>query len=83
VTANTAAPKAIRHLAAIVPMIPSIPVQPIIQKSEEEYALFDHLRRFPWVLTTYRYDDPKEAAIWASRIITPAEEWLKEKGKKV
>ena len=44
------------ELECIVPQLPSVPIQPIILKSDYEYGLFEHIRRFPWVLEPYRYD---------------------------
>src|SRR5208337_4943704 len=44
------------ELEHIVPNLPSVPVQTIMHSSEEEYGLFDHMRRYSWVLQPYRYD---------------------------
>lgn len=42
------------ELQCIVPQLPSVPVQPLILSSDYEFALFEHIIRFPSVLELYR-----------------------------
>jgi len=45
----------LQELRAIVPDLPSVPIQPIILQSQEEPGMFDFFRKYPWVLPTFRY----------------------------
>ena len=63
-----------QELQRIVPDLPSVPVQPVLQASAEEYSMFEHFRRYPWVLETYRYQNLEEViASLTEKVIAPAE----------
>jgi hypothetical protein len=47
----------LQELQAIVPDLPTVPVQPLIVSGEQEPGMFDHFRRFPWFLDTFIYED--------------------------
>ena len=68
-----------QELALIVPELPSVPIQPIIHSSQQEYGMFAFFSRFPWVLPVYRYTD--EAILLQSlqeHVIVPAEQKAQE-----
>jgi hypothetical protein len=63
-----------QELKTIVPDLPSVPVRPIILASQREYAMFEHFRRYPWVLPEFLYDDQDHLlASLVTEIIKPAE----------
>jgi len=86
VIADITEPRSIpAELMSIVPALPSVAVQPLMLRSDYEYALFDHIKSFKSVLPVYLYEsqemllanlkehviDPAEAK--ARELISPAE----------
>jgi hypothetical protein len=64
----------LQELRAIVPELPSVPVQPVIVSSQEEPGMFDFYRHFPWFLPVHRYDTPAQLLTELSdRVIEPLE----------
>ena len=64
----------LQELRAIVPDLPSVPVQPVIIASQEEPGMFDFFRRYPWFLPAHRYDTPARLlAELSDRVIAPSE----------
>ena len=72
--------KSIPHeLQAIVPNLPSVPVRLLIQQGADEYAMLEHLKRYPWVIDTYEYsDEPQLLAALSDQVIEPAEAKVEE-----
>jgi uncharacterized protein YjbI with pentapeptide repeats len=63
-----------QELQAIVPNLPSVPVKPLLLASQREYGMFEHFKRYPWVLETELYDNTNELiASLTSKVIGPAE----------
>jgi excinuclease UvrABC ATPase subunit len=60
-----------QELQAIVPHLPSVPVQPIILASQSEYGMYEHFTDYQWVLPTFHYKDVDEAVMSISKILLP------------
>jgi hypothetical protein len=65
-----------QELAVIVPDLPSVPVQPLLLEGSAEYGMFEHFKRYPWVLETYRYASSERLIAGLSKhVIGPAENY--------
>jgi uncharacterized protein YjbI with pentapeptide repeats len=68
-----------QELERIVPDLPSVPIQPLLLASQLEYGMFEHFRRYPWVLDPVVYESqPSLLAELDRRVISPAEAKIKE-----
>jgi hypothetical protein len=67
-----------RELSMVVPDLPSVPVQPLLLEGSAEYGMFEHFKRYPWVLETYRYPSSEHLiAGLAEHVIGPAEDYAR------
>lgn len=75
IVADLTSPRSIpQELQAIVPQLPSVPVQPILSGTEREYGMFADLQDYEWVLPVCQYDDLADlTAQFDSSVISPAE----------
>jgi uncharacterized protein YjbI with pentapeptide repeats len=85
VIADLTNPRSLPHeLMAFVEKLPSVAVQPLILKDHVQYAMFEHLQRYPWVLPIHVYES-QEALIQelSEKIIQAAEQKAKQETLKL
>ena len=81
VIADLTDPSSVPHeLMSFVPFLPSVAVQPIINKGKQPYTMFeDNLGRYPWVLPIHEYETEDQLiAEIHDKIIRPTEDKVKE-----
>ena len=84
IIADITDPKSIpQELASIVPNLPSVPVQPLLQTGNEPWGMYDHIKRYHWVLPVVLYEN-QEALLTElePKVIVPAEAKAKEQTRK-
>ena len=68
-----------QELAEIVPHLPSVPVQPLLVEGSAEYGMFEHFKRYPWVLKTHTYPSSEQLiADLGEYVIRPAENYRRQ-----
>ena len=68
-----------QELMAIIPHLPSVPVQPLLLASQREYGMFRTFKKYPWVLEPFRYENQEHLlAALGDAVIGPAETKAKE-----
>jgi hypothetical protein len=74
VVADLSDPRSVPHeLATIIPHFPSVPVVPIIGRSEQPYGMFEHLQRYPWVRPLVEFDVTASSEELATLVIDAIE----------
>ncbi len=68
-----------QELVSIMESFPSLAIQPLLQRDSEPWGMYDHIKRYPWVLPIQRYTDLAELlATLEERVIDPAEHKAQE-----
>lgn len=83
VIADLSDPHSIPHeLMSLAEKMPSVPIQPLFHPTPEHlhpYPMFEHLLRYPHVLSIYHYDNQETLmAALTEKVIDPAEAKAKE-----
>ena len=67
-----------QELSQIIPLLPSVPVQPIILSSERPYAMYEHWPSFNSVLPAFPYEDERHLIEnLDAKVIQPVNTWQK------
>jgi hypothetical protein len=62
-----------QELQRIIPGLPSLPVQTILQSSDYEYGMFEDFLDYPWVLPPYKYENTEQLLeSLEEKVISPA-----------
>src|SRR5215469_3016114 len=68
-----------QEFVSIVEALPSLAIQPLLQRDSEPWGMYDHIQRYPWVLPIQRYTDLADLlATLEARVIDPAERKAQE-----
>jgi hypothetical protein len=68
-----------QELGRIIPNLPSVPIQPLLHTSSQEYAMFEHFKKYPWVLEIYLYNNIEDlSSSLSDNVIAPAERLIKQ-----
>lgn len=68
-----------QELSVIIPNLPSVAIQPLIQADNAEFAMFAHWQRYPSVLDVYRYEHLEALLVHLKeQVIDPAEQRANE-----
>jgi hypothetical protein len=71
------------ELVEIVPNLPSLPVQPILRYGSKPWGMYDHIKRYPWVLKLHRYKNLTDLLpSLRKKVIEPAEQKAQELAKR-
>lgn len=68
----TEAKSVLQELREIVPTSPSVPVQPLLLRGDQEPGMLDFFRRYPWFLEPFEYSDAGELLAGLAAVIDPA-----------
>ena len=80
IIADITDPKSIpQELVSIVEQLPSVAVQPILQEGSKPWGMYDHIKRYPWVLPVRTYGELGALIAQLDElVIAPAEAKVRE-----
>jgi uncharacterized protein YjbI with pentapeptide repeats len=83
IIADLSSPKSLpQELTAIIPHLPSVPVQPIISSHQKEYGMYEDWRVYPWVLEIHKYRTLSSLlSALAKKVVAQPEAWIEGQRK--
>ncbi len=79
VIADITYPKSVpQELVSIVESLPSLPIQPLLEEGQEPWGMYDHIKKYPWVLEINRYKNLDDLLKSLEEIILSADTKSKE-----
>lgn len=84
IIADLTSPRSVpMELARIVPQLPSVPIVPLIERSEKPFTIFNDLfRLYPWVLEPTVYTGTRDVPQLVAQIVERAESKIREDMKR-
>jgi uncharacterized protein YjbI with pentapeptide repeats len=84
IIADITDPKSIpQELASIVSNLPWVPVQPVLQTGHKPWGMYDHIKRYHWVLPLVLYENQETLLTEIEpKVIAPAEAKAKEQTRR-
>jgi len=81
VIADITDPRSIpQEMISVVETLPSLPVQPILKKGEVPWGMYDHIKKYPWVLPIQEYDNIEDIIyLFGQNVIKPVKTWAKRR----
>jgi uncharacterized protein YjbI with pentapeptide repeats len=80
VIADITNPRSIpQELVSIVQELPSLPIKPLLRYGAKPWEMYDHIKRYPWVLEIYKYRKFNDLlGSLQEKVISPAESKARE-----
>ena len=83
VIADLTDPRSIpQELATMIPRMPSVIFKPILQAGYEPWGMYEHFKRYPWVLNIHTYVDKDDLANSLPQIMAEIEVAARERNQK-
>ena len=71
-----------QELDEIIPFLPSVPIIPILKKNGDEFSMFEHWKKYPWVRPVFLYKDKDHLITNIEKeILKTVEDWEDRKDK--
>jgi len=79
IIADLTDPKSVpMELARIVPQLPSVPIVPLIERSQRPFALLESFLQYPWVIAPTIYEETQDVSQLVGQAVERAETKIRE-----